>query len=1448
MKIFWQTILIDIYKKLHYGQSIPLGRQGRMTHPEPEESKLKILGSVEQKAVSLQEESIKQGQADPASATFPSDKTKLDKGRIEIWRAITNIMRLERQAPPILSVSRDADLPLSFAQQRLWFLNQLEPDNPFYNEPTAIRIKGSLNVAALEQSLNEIVRRHETLRTTFVTVNGQPVQVIASALTLALPVVNLREVSDLERDAETQRLATEEAQQRFDLTQGSLLRTTLLQLGEEEHVLLLTIHHIVFDEWSMGVLLRELATLYEAFSNGKRSPLVELSIQYADFAVWQRQWLSGEVLKAQLTYWKQQLSGKLPVLQIPTARPRPATQTFRGTRQSLVLPKTLTEELKALSQREGVTLFMTLLAAFQTLLSRYTGQNDILVGTPIANRNRVETKDLIGFFPNTLVLRTNLSGNPTFQELLGRVREVALGTYAHQALPFEKLVEELQPERDLSYQPLFQVMFILQNTPMPALELSDLTLNFLELHTGTAKFDLTLELNETSESLKGWFEYNTDLFDAATIARMANQFRILLEGVVADPDQRLSDLPLLTEQERQQLLVDWNDTQADYPKQACIHCLFESQVEQTPDNVAVLFKDEQLTYRELNHRANQLAHHLQSLGVEPDVLVGICVERSFEMAIAVLGILKAGGAYVPLDPAYPQQRLAFMLEDVSVPVLLTQQRLVERLQSHGAKVVCLDTDCKANAYGSAKQYAQHSLQNPKSGVTADNLAYVIYTSGSTGRPKGVAMTHRSLSNLLSWQLGSSTLNSKAKTLQFAPMSFDVCFQEIFSTWCSGGTLVLISEEVRRDPARLLRFLSEEAVERLFLPFVALQHLTSVADAQGAVPMSLRSIVTAGEQLQITRQIANWFRQLKDCSLQNQYGPSESHVVTAFTLTGSPNDWPALPPIGRPIANTRCFLLDAEMQVVPVGVPGELYIGGVGLARGYLNRPDVTAERFIPNPFSDQPGTRLYRTGDLARYLPDGNIEFLGRIDHQVKIRGFRIELGEIEAVLLEHPQVQGAIVIDREDVPGDKRLVAYVVLNVEQTPTLSKLRRFLKEKLPDYMVPSAFVELSALPMTPNGKVERRALLPPDQARSTFSGDFVAPRSIVEHLLTQIWEELLNIQSIGIQDNFFELGGNSLLAVRMMHQIEQVCGHKLSLSTLYKEATVEHLVRVLLQQETRDFQSPVVEIQSGKAKRPFFFLHGILRGGGFYCLNLVRYLGKDQPFYALHPHGFDGEQIPLSIEAMAADRLETVRAIQPEGPYLLGGYCNGALVAFEMARQLQAQGQKVDLLVLIEASATNTRFRLLYSLVTGFGYWLGLGAEQQLSWFVNVRIFIRSLKRWLELGIDELFALVLKKLRSRIKWLDQADTPEDPEDIKMKFYRNRVLIGYIPRQYPGQVTLFRADEEPLERSNDPTWGWSKVAKEVAIYWVPGDHTTVITKHVQVLAEKLRTCLDKAQADD
>ncbi|MDQ3803310.1 MAG: amino acid adenylation domain-containing protein [Acidobacteriota bacterium] len=1054
--------------------------------------------------------------------------------------------------PPLRRVPREGPMPLSFGQQRLWFLHQLETDPTSYNEMVCARLAGELRLDALEESFGELVRRHEVLRTNFVAVGGQPLQVVNEPAPVALAVEDLSGLDDPGFDAECRRRVAEVMQRPFDLVAEPLFRIRLLLRRPDEHVLILVMHHIISDGWSMWVLLREMASLYEARLHGQPSPLPELPIQYADYAVWQREWLQGEMLERQLAYWRRQLEGAPPALELYTDRPRPPLQTYRGAHVPVRLPKELSERVDALSRREGATLFMTLLAAFNTLLYFYSKQADIVVGAPVANRSRAGLEDLIGFFVNTLALRADLSGDPPFAELLGRVRGATLGAYEHQDVPFERLVEELQPERSLSRTPLFQALFVLQNTPATELKLSGLQLEVLEGESGTAKFDLVLNLTGTAEGVFGSLEYNTDLFEAATAERLVEHFRLLLEGIVTAPERRLSELSFFTAAERRRLLQEWNDTRADYDGLSCLHEMFEDQAARTPDSVALIFEQEQLTYGELNERANRLAHYLRALGAGPDVPVAICADRSPEMVVGVLGILKAGSACVPLDPFYPQERLAFMLGDVAAPILLTQAHLRELLPQHRAEVVMLDDDWP--------RIAAEGAHNPSAGATLDNLLYVLYTSGSTGRPKGVAMPHRPLANLMAWQVRDSGLPPAARTLQFASLNFDVSFQELFSTLLTGGTLVLVSKQTQLDPAALWRVLSERQVERLFLPFVALQHMAEVAAGQPELPPSLRQVITAGEQLQVTPPVAALFRRMEGGGLQNHYGPTEAHVVTAFSLPADVDGWPPLPPIGRPIANTQVYLLNESLQPVPTGVPGELYIGGVCLARGYLGRPGLTAERFVPNPFGDA-GTRLYKTGDLARYLPDGSIEFLGRLDDQVKVRGFRVELGEIEAVLGRHPAVQDGVVTARDDVAGGKRLVAYVVPRPGAVVSAGDLRSFLQKELPEYMVPSAYVPLDRLPLTPSGKVARRSLPEPQYSRLDAEESYVAPRTSAEETLAGIWADVLKLDRVGRHDNFFSIGGHSLLATQVMARSNEAFRVEVPLRALFDKPSVAALAEV-----------------------------------------------------------------------------------------------------------------------------------------------------------------------------------------------------------------------------------------------------------------------------------------------
>ena len=1065
--------------------------------------------------------------------------------------------------PATLSrVDRGGRLPLSFAQQRLWFLDELQPGSAFYNMTFAASLSGPLRVDVLERALGEVVARHEILRTSFITIEGMPEQVIAPELPVVLTVNDLRKLSRSEREAAASRLSNEEAQQPFDLSRLPLLRASLLRLDETEYVLLLTMHHIISDYWSIGLLIQELAALYGAFSAGLPSPLPELKIQYSDFAHWQQTSFKGDVLERQLTYWKTKLAGSPGVIELPVDKPRPAIQTFRGSRQYSILSRELAEALKTLSRKEEVTLFMTLLAAFQVLLYRYAGQEDISVGSPIANRNRPEIESLIGFFANTLVLRTNLSGNPSFRALLKRVRETALGAYAHQDLPFERLVEELQPFRDLSRTPLFQVLFVFQNIALEVFRVPDLSIRMVEPDTETSKFDLTLSMMERDDSLAMRLEYNTDIFDSTTITRMVQHMETLLRSIVSDPDQKISQLQLMPEDEQRLVLSEWNHTRTSAEPARAVHQLFEAQVRRTPEADAAVFdqqgeeqgEQERISYVELDRRANQLANHLRSFGVGPDVTVGILCHRSLAMLVAVLGVLKSGGAYVPLDPQYPKERLEYMLEDSKARLLLTHGGLHSLLTECHAPIVDLESDWTA--------VASQSETISESHLTGEELAYVIYTSGSTGRPKGVAMPHRALTNLIEWQTSALQLETGVATLQFSSLSFDASFNEMFSCWHSGGTLVLVSEELRRDTSELIGFLNEAGVGRLFLPYVALNQLADAARDTGQYPETVCEILSTAEQLQVSPSIRQLFSRTPDCRLFNEYGPSESHVVTVHQMTGSPVDWPQLPPIGKPIANTEIYLLGSDMEVCPVGVAGELYIGGDSLARGYLGRAGMTAERFIPDPFSRDAGARLYRTGDLARYRDNGEIEFLGRKDNQVKIRGYRIEPGEVETLLTRQPGIKEAVVTVAEDDTGDKRLVAHLVAQSEVQPSPVELRSQLKQSLPDYMIPSAFNFVADLPLTPSGKIDRRSLAKNGDWKQRLQDVYVAPRTKLEESLARVWAEVLKLERVGIHDNFFESGGHSLLAAQLISRVRKAQRIELPLRTLFEGPTVAALARVI----------------------------------------------------------------------------------------------------------------------------------------------------------------------------------------------------------------------------------------------------------------------------------------------
>jgi surfactin family lipopeptide synthetase A len=1357
----------------------------------------------------------------PKDALTPSLLFELQQRKLEIIQFLHQAKFADNASLEMIQpISRNRDIPLSFAQQRLWFVEQMQEVGATYNEFFALKIQGYLNIAVLSQVVTEIVRRHEVLRTNFVIKDAFPVQVIAPHTTISIPVIDLQALSEVKQFTQTQKIIQQEQTKTFNLSDDFLLRITLLKLAEDSYVLLLNMHHIVSDGWSVGIFVREFTALYQAFAQGKSSPLPELSIQYADFACWQRELLNKDVFKTQLEYWQKQLAGAPPLLELPTDRARLSKQTFLGSSVRIVLDSQLTQQLKLLSQQSGATLYMTLLGAFLILLSRYSNQEDIVVGSPIANRNRSEIESLIGFFINNLALRVNLEGNPTFLELLQRVRQVTLDAYAHQDVPFEQLVEKLQPERSLNYSPLFQVVFALQNTPLDKLELPGLTLTPIEIERLVSKNDLILLIEEQNSELIALWDYNTDLFDVQTITRMAEHFQTLLSAIAIAPQQLIGELPLLTAIERHQVLVEWNDTQLDYPQDQCIHELFAAQVENTPDAVAVVCQDQHLTYQQLNHHANQLANYLQSLGIGSEVTVGICVERSLEMVIGLLGILKAGAAYVPLSPDYPFERLSFILEDVQPPVILTQEHLLDKLPSSWSQVICLDSEWK--------DIALFSEENPVRKATSENLAYVIYTSGSTGKPKGVLIPHQGLCNLVQAQIQRFDVTPDSRVLQFAAFSFDASVSEVFMALCSGASLYLENSEKLLPSSNLVQLIQHKEITHITLPPSALTVLPS-ADLP-----SLQSLIVAGETCG-SDLVAQWSSNRR---FFNAYGPSECTVCATIAEC---MDSTKKPPIGRPIHNTQIYILDKHLQPVPIGVTGEIYIGGVGVARGYLNRADLTAQKFIPNPFSADKQARLYKSGDLGRYLANGNIQFLGRIDHQVKIRGFRIEIEEIQAVLLQHPDVKDVIVVAREDKLHNQRLVAYIVEDRQQSSS-QVYKKYLRKLLPDYMIPSEIVLLESLPLNPNGKVDRRALPTPEQISLQSESNFVLPRDTLELQLAEIWEEVLELRPVGIKDNFFDIGGHSLLAIRLMSKIEQAFGKNLPLTTLFSGPTVEQLASIL---RSDDFSSgsPIVAIQPHGDKTPLFYMPG---GGGniIYLYHLARNLGLDQPFYGLQARGLDGDEPPhTQIEEIAAYNIQAIKTIQPQGPYLLGGHSFGSFVAFEMALQLEHQGEKVALLALMDTPAPTPDLKLGNSDVDDATYLVGLASNIERFSGHKLSISYIDLET---LSTEEQLNYVLERLKmSNIL----------PREAKLKQLRGLLQVfkandqtQYLPQSiYTDSITIFQA----LDNHNfgDLSEGWEKLSKApLRTYSVSGDHISMMTEpHVQILAEKLKACLEGVQVN-
>ena len=1394
----------------------------------------------------------------------PELLTQLKTQKAEIINFLRQITTAaSSQIPPIVACERNGNLPLSFGQQRLWFLHQFEPDSSSNNMPVVVRFTGNLNVAVLEESLKEVVRRHEILRTTFPAVNGKPTQVIATDVSLTLPIIDLQQVPDEQREAEAHLLATKEAHQPFDLGKGPILRVLLLELSDREHLLIWNMHCIVCDGASSDLFYQDLTTIYKALSAGKASPLTPLPVQYADFTNWQYQWLQGEVLESQVNYWKQKLEGNLPIIELPYDHPRPyGVQTYRGDRAALLLSKALNHALIDLSQKWGVTLFMTLLTVFELLLYRYSGQEDLLISFASASRGQVETEGLIGFFSNTLVLRSNFALNPTFRELLDRVRKDCLQAYTHQDLPFERLIEELRPEQQSrNSSPLFQVKFSL-NPPwsngrgMASVELPDLTITSLfgYIYHGKTKYDLTLVLREQDNGLGMVFDYNAEMFDISTIERMLGHFKTLLEGIVANPDQPIAELPLLTAPEQHQLLVEWNGNQADYPQNTCIHQWFENQVKQTPNNIAVSFENQQLTYQELNQRANQLAHYLQTLGVKSGVLVGLYAEPSLEMIVGLLGILKVGGTYVSIAPTSGQDGLAFILEDAQISLVLTQSSLIEKLSEHQAQVICLDSDWEV--------IALHATENPDYYTTEQTLACVMYVSGYNGKPNGIGITHR---NLVTHSLAISEtweLTKSDRLLLISSITTDTFIESLFPSWITGATTILQSQELQNSAAQFFPFIAQQKITVVNIPTSFWYELVKEPSVSlQTLPAILRLVMVGGEKVSRNAYLT-WVEKVgKQVRWLNAYGSLETTLTATVydpeTATEASNTRSEIP-IGKAIANTQIYILDRRSQPLPIGVTGEIYISSIGVAQGYFNRPDLTSEKFIPNPFSSESGAYLYRSGDLGRYLSDGNIEFLGRLDNQVKVRGFRIELAEIETILSQYPGVQKTVVITKEDVPGDKQLNAYLVPKQGETLGSEQLLSFLQPKLPEHLLPSAFVIVDFLPLNANGQVDRKALSALNPTNSKIEKTFATAENPLQLQLTEIWENILGIHPIGITDNFFDLGGHSLLAVRLFSYIEKIAGKNLPLSILLQAPTIEQLANIVEQErcskpgiaatpradvksETSIPWSSLVAIQPNGSKPPFFCVHG-LGGEVLRFRELALHLGSDQPFYGLQPQGLDGKQLPYTrIEDMATHYIQQIQTIQPHEPYFIGGYSSGGIIAYEMARQLLMQGKKVALLVLFDTYGSrksesvplqkpaSRHWKSLLAIASNYVIKQVERNRKRLKYQIKEMIWRFVFQFHLTFGRPLAY--------SYRKFMVQEATIQ-------------ALRKYVLQVYSGRATVFRTEDglAVAQQEADPKMGWSELALGgVDIYDISGIHNSIFKEpHIRSVSEKIKACIDQTIA--
>jgi amino acid adenylation domain-containing protein len=1315
-----------------------------------------------------------------------------------------------------------AQAPLSPGQEQVWFHHQLAARAPIYNESVTIHKRGPLDPVVLERCFNEIVRRHEIWRTAFPMSDGKGVQRVASNVRVSLPLIDLSHLPVEEREAEAVRIATEDAGRPFDLNVAPLFRVRLFRWAPDYHRVYLTVHHLVFDGVSIyRVLIRELAALYSAYSAGQPSPLPELAVQNRDYAVWKQHQIASGSHAAQLKYWRETLSEDLAPLELPTDRPRPAEPTWRGGMETCTIPAHLIEALRELGRSEGVTPYMLLLAVFQVLLYRYSGQDEIIVGGATNTRTRPEFEPLMGYFLNAVVFRGHIGADLSFREFLGRVKSTVLGALAHSEIPFDEIVRELAPKRDSSRHPLFQVLFSMRPPFADFPEGWDVT--DMEVHSGASSFDLFVEFSEHPHGLAGRCVYSTDLFDRATIQRLLGNFQVLLQELVSKPDQAVSRVDLLSEQERRTLLVDWNNTTKSFPSLR-IHELFEAQVERSPDRPALVFRGQQLTFAELNKRANQLAYRLRQDGVASGSLVGIYMERSFEMVVALLAILKSGAAYVPYDTELPLARLNMMLEDSRPVCVITQPKLSGNLTGYAGWTLALDPDFRG--------MEGQPDTNPGIPVGSREAIYAIYTSGSTGVPKAAINTHEAVANRILWMQDQYPLEAGDRVLQKTPYSFDVSVWEFFWPIVAGARLVIAEPGGHRDSAYIANLIGAEQITTIhFVPSMLREFLESdKLDRCG----SLQRVFASGEAL--PPDLRQKYFQRLGAKLHNLYGPTEAAVDVTYWDCGNQASCASVP-IGRPISNVKTYILDRHLAPVPIGVAGELHIGGVAVARGYLNRPELSAARFIPDPFDKDPSARLYKTGDRARFLADGNIEYLGRLDNQVKLRGFRIELGEIESAILQSDQVQSAVVALREDSPIGKQLIAYVVPAASGLDSQS-LRILLKERLPYYMIPSHFVFLESLPLLPNGKVNRGGLPAPEQWTTAPAEQYAAPSDLIERQLVEIWETLLATRPIGVNHNFFDLGGHSMLLARLLFQLERTFNRSLSMATVFQKPTIGQLADLLRDEKVSPQPCRVFPIQPEGTRPPFICL-----GAGPYFLPLARHLGSDQPLFGVDLTQLETDRLPVPVRLrdIGSHVARAIREFQPNGPYYLGGWCLYGVLMYEVAQQIIADGGEVPLLVMIDSihPAHRRTLPLFDRVQVALQKW---AFHATLLW----RSKAAEIPAYLAQRI-KMFRNRAARLWQRLEYIRAIQSADGPLDMQLDPVFFVACTNYRPQPYSGAVTLFQAIERPSGRHWDLQQVWHKLIRgPFETHDVVGGHDGMFKEpYVGVLASRLKNSLEQAQ---